>query len=84
MLRNSLNETKNTKRSLDELAMSAVEGFDDIVGNSLTPTSYIADPNLNSNDASGKNIDLGNNSDQQDPDKIFRTYPSFDPVFMKV
>lgn len=75
---------KNTKRSLDEFAISAVEGFDVFVGNSLNPAESIAAPNQNGNDTNGKNVEMANNSDPQDPDKIFRTYPSFDPVFMKV
>lgn len=77
---------KDTKRSLDEFAINAVEGFDDIVGNSLTPASCLntSDQHQQKHDIKGQNVDLANNTDQQDPDKIFRTYPSFDPVFMKV
>jgi len=77
---------KDTKRSLDQFAINAMEGLDDIVGNTLNPSSTPNSPTLDDqgNIPNGHSLDLDNNNDQQDPDKIFRTYPSFDPVFMKV
>ena len=71
-----------TKLSLDELAVNALEGFDDIVGNTVTPSTcsnaYCQEK------PKGPNTDINSNGEPQDPDKIFRQYPSFDPVFMKV
>jgi len=74
---------KNTKHSLDEIAIHALEGFDDIVGNTLTPSTCLnaCDQKQQNFDMKGQNTDPG---DLQDPDKVFRKYPSFDPVFMKV
>ena len=72
---------------MDELAISAVESFDDIVGNSLTPALPSPTTNINDNEQCFKGPERSNISEGstvQDPDKIFRTYPSFDPVFMKV
>lgn len=73
---------KATKISLDELAVNALEGFDDIVGNTVTPSTcsnaYCQEK------PKGTNTDINSNGEPQDPDKIFRQYPSFDPVFMKV
>lgn len=78
---------KDTKRSLDELAVNALEGFDDVVGNTLTPSSCMnaCDENEQKYNLNGINSDpTTSTGDKQDPDKIFRQYPSFDPVFMKV
>ena len=57
-----------------------MEGFDDIVGNTVTPACCL-NCSDQGNDIKGQNVD---NGEKQDPDKIFRKYPSFDPVFMKV
>jgi len=77
---------KNTKSSLDEFAIHALEGFDDVVGNTLTPSTCLncMDQNPQKFDLKGSNADSTDNGDLQDPDKVFRKYPSFDPVFMKV
>lgn len=77
---------KDTKRSLDEFAITAVEGFDDIVGNTLNPTSCLnaPTPNQKVGEVNENNSVMPSSNDQQDPDKIFRTNPGFDPVFMKV
>lgn len=77
---------KNTKSSLDEIAIHALEGFDDIVGNSLTPSTCLnaCDQKQQKFDMKGQTTDPANTGDLQDPDKVFRKYPSFDPVFMKV
>ena len=71
---------------MDEFATTAVEGFDDIVGNTLNPTSCLNTPTPNQKvgEANESIPVIPGNSDQQDPDKIFRTNPGFDPVFMKV
>jgi hypothetical protein len=61
--------------------------FDDVVGNTLTPASCLnaSDQNEQKYNLKGINADpTTTTGDKQDPDKIFRQYPSFDPVFMKV
>ena len=72
---------------MDELAVNALEGFDDVVGGTLTPSSCLnaCDQNEQKYNIKGINADpTSSGGDKQDPDKIFRQYPSFDPVFMKV
>lgn len=79
--------TQVTKRSLDELAVNALEGFDDVVGNTLTPSSCMNACDENEQKYNLKDINSDpttSTGEKQDPDKIFRQYPSFDPVFMKV
>ena len=72
---------------MDALAVNALEEFDDVVGNTLTPSSCLNanDQNEQKYNMQGINADPATSTgDKQDPDKIFRQYPSFDPVFMKV
>lgn len=65
-------QMKQTRSRLGSLLVSAVEEYDEVmVGMHLAPEI--------------KDEGKGENSEKpQDVDKIFRTYPSFDPVFMKV
>jgi len=76
-------QIKETKRSLDDFGCRTLEGFDDVVGNTLTPATCLAcdqrQQRRNRNDP-----DANGSGEPQDPDKIFREHPSFDPVFMKV
>jgi len=79
-------QIRETKRSLDDFAVHTLEGFDDVVGNTLTPSSCVnaCDQKEQTFDRKGTTSASDANGDQQDPDKIHRQYPSFDPVFMKV
>jgi len=77
-------QIKMTKRSLDDFACHTLEGFDDVVGNTLTPSCCLNACEPNKQRIDMKDSDTNETGEQQDPDKIFRQYPSFDPVFMKV
>jgi len=62
-------QVKETKLLMSRFLVSAVEEYDDVM------TGMHLEPHFD-NAEGGK--------DSPDPDKIFKTYPSFDPVFMKV
>ena len=68
---------------MGDLACHTLEGFDDVVGNTLTPSACLAcDQKQQRRD---RNVPKTNGTHEpQDPYKIFREHPCFDPVFMKV
>jgi len=72
-------QVKEAKTMVGRLMVSAMEEYDDVMtGMHLEPDSR----NLSAESTSPSADEEANK--KSDPDKIFKTYPSFDPVFMKV
>jgi len=67
-------QVKEAKSLMARFVTSAVEEYDDVMTGTLNLEPMV------DHQEDGK----GGNAPVPDPDKIFKTYPSFDPVFMKV
>jgi len=70
-------QVKEAKTMVGRLMVSAMEEYDDVMtGMHLEPDSR----NLSAQLSNAEEEAIK----KSDPDKIFKTHPSFDPVFMKV